>query len=103
MMKNGENVVMIHTCQKLFFNNINLIYSVTGKLTNHKGLYNRNIFIKFLKIINRKHICICVSVCFAVVLAYLDFMSNLCNGNTTSTLILLTSHLKLAYLSTLKN
>ena len=62
-MKNGENVVMIHTCEKLLFNNINLIYSVTGKLTNHKGLYNRNIYVKFLKIINRKHICMYVSMC----------------------------------------
>ena len=46
---------------------------------------------------------VCVYVCFAIVLAYLDFMSNLCNGNTTSTSILLISHLKRAYLSTLKN
>ena len=95
MMENGENIVMIHMYQRLFFSNINLIYSVTGKLTNHKGLCNRNIYIKFLKIIKA---CMYVSVYFAIVLAYLNFISYLCNGKNASTLILLTSHLKLAYL-----
>lgn len=75
---------------------MNNIYLVTGKLTKCKGLYNINIYIKIFLI--RKHMSVCV---YAIMFAYLYFMSNLYTGNTASILILLTSHVKLAYLSTL--
>lgn len=75
-MKNGENM-MIHTHQKLFFNNRNPIYIVTPKLTNYKGLYNRNSYIKI--ILFKKH-----TYAFSIMHHYSYFMSNIYAGSSAT-------------------
>lgn len=95
MIKNRRNTVMIYRHQKLFIGNMNIIYLVTGQLTNSKGLYDRNIYIKSISI--KKHTYVYM---FAIMLCLLIFLIKLIYSNSASILGLLGNYLKLTCLST---